>query len=221
MKGVSIDGLHSYGDFGLHLINENNCIPPPVPKTHFVKVPGRSGDLDLSEALTGRCEYENRLITLQFGGMRRDWPYFLDEFISLYHGKKIDQLLFDYDQAHYFTGRASIRGDFEKTGRLGKFTMDVECEPYRYDLTPKTASASLSGGSSTKTITISNSEIPIVPEFNAAITTGRTMTVTFNGTAYSLRNGDQVIPDISFPSSGSLRFTGYGTVTVTARGGRL
>jgi phage-related protein len=219
MKGVSLDGLHSYGDFGLYLLNENSCIPPPMPKTHFVKVPGRSGDLDLTEALTGRCEYENRIITLQFGGVKQDWPYFLDEFTNMYHGRKI-QLVFDYDQDHFFTGRVSFRGDFEKTARIGKFTVDVECDPYRYSLSAYSATAALNGGSSTKTINIS-SEIPIVPEFTANITTGKSITVRYGTTTYALRNGTQVIPDISFEGSASLTFSGYGTVTVVARGGRL
>lgn len=220
MKGVSINGRHSYRDFGLYLQNENSCVPPPMPKTHFVKIPGRSGDLDLTEALTGRCEYNNRIISLHLGGIKDNWLSFMDEFTNLFHGKAVE-LVFDYDQLHFFTGRASIRGDLEKTARIGKFFMDVECDPFRYDVAEKTVTATLSGGSSTKSISITGSKIPIVPVITAAITDGRTMSVTCNGKTYVLRNGTQIVPEIAFESTASLRFTGYGTVTATARGGML
>ena len=75
MIGFTINGKHSYSDYGIILQNPYQ-ITPPIPKTHYVTVPGRSGQLDLTEALTGRVEYESRTLRLELGGMKSDWLSF-------------------------------------------------------------------------------------------------------------------------------------------------
>ena len=65
-KGVEINGKNTWEQFRLILSSYN--ISPPEAKQNFISVPGRSGDLDFSEALTGYPMYGNRKITLVLGG---------------------------------------------------------------------------------------------------------------------------------------------------------
>lgn len=51
------------------IVLEYFSIGMPEPKFIKVSVPGRDGDLDMSEALTGYTQYHNREIQLRFGIM--------------------------------------------------------------------------------------------------------------------------------------------------------
>jgi len=216
MIGFTINGKHSYRDYGLVLQNLYQ-ITPPVPKTHYIRVPGRSGDLDLTEALTGKVEYENRTLTLKLGGMKADWFSFFTTFLKDIHGKEV-QLIFDHDTTHYFMGRASILGDFEKVARLGTFAMEILCEPYRYDVTPYTYSGTVT---SSTTITVPQSKMPVIPEVTCTITSGNTLTVTNSGKTCSLKNGMQKLRELEMTTDWKLVFKGVGIVSVIARGGCL
>ena len=47
------------------ILNEKSY-PPPTPKTLYVEVDGRDGDLDLSEGLIGEIKYNNRQAVYKF-----------------------------------------------------------------------------------------------------------------------------------------------------------
>ena len=216
MIGFKINGKHSYRDYGLVLENPYQ-LTPPLPKAHYVSVPGRSGQLDLTEALTGRVEYENRILTLELGGIKSDWPSFFTSFLNEVHGKRVE-IIFDNDVTHYLIGRATVRDGFEKVARLGKFRLEVICEPYRLDITPYTYSGSVT---STTTVTVPKSMIPVVPEITCTITSGNTLTVSNNGEVYTLKNGKQIIQGLELFTDLRLVFRGTGSVAIIARGGCL
>lgn len=216
MIGFTINGKHSYRDYGIILQNPYQ-LTPPIPKTHYISVPGRSGDLDLTEALTGKVEYENRILTLELGGMKADWLTFFTTFLNDVHGKEV-QMIFDHDTAHYFIGRATVLDHFEKVARLGVFAMEVVCEPYRYDVTPYTYAGTVT---SQTTVTVPQSKMPVIPEVVCTIATGNTLTVTNNGKTCSLKNGMQKLRELEMTTDWKLVFKGSGSISVTARGGCL
>lgn len=216
MIGFIINGKHSYSDYGMILQNPYQ-ITPPIPKTHYVTVPGRSGQLDLTEALTGRVEYESRTLRLELGGMKSDWLSFFTTFLNDVHGKEV-QIIFDNDSTHYYLGRALVLDQFEKVARLGVFTMEVFCEPYRYDVIPYTYTGTVT---SQTTVTIPKSMMPIMPEITCTIETGNTLTVKNNGKTYSLKNGVQIIRELTLTTDWKLIFKGKGSVSIVARGGCL
>ena len=53
--GVTIGDKHTFKDWGL--ICTKIEISDPERKTYYVSIPGRDGDLDLSEALSGEIQY--------------------------------------------------------------------------------------------------------------------------------------------------------------------
>ena len=216
MIGFKINGKHSYRDYGLVLENPYQ-LTPPLPKSHYVSVLGRSGQLDLTEALTGRVEYENRILTLELGGIKNDWPSFFTSFLNEVHGKRVE-IIFDNDVTHYLIGRATVLDGFEKVARLGKFRLEVVCEPYRLDITPYNYSGNVT---STTTVTVPKSMIPVVPEITCTIASGNTLTVSNNGEVYTLKNGKQVIQGLELFADLRLVFRGTGSVAIVARGGCL
>lgn len=216
MIGFKINGKHSYRDYGLILENPYQ-LTPPLPKVHYVSVPGRSGQLDLTEALTGRVEYENRTLTLELGGIKTDWPSFFTIFLQEVHGKKVE-IVFDNDTTHYLVGRATVREGFEKVARLGKFRLEITCKPYRLDVTPFTYSGTVTNS---LTVAVPKSQMPVVPEITCTIASGNTLTVSNNGTTHTLKNGTQVIQGLELFTDLRLVFRGTGSVTIVARGGCL
>jgi len=216
MIGFTINGKHSYNNYGLILQNPYQ-ITPPVPKTHYISVPGRSGYLDLTESLTGKVEYENRILILELGGMKTDWSSFFTTLLKDIHGKEV-QIVFDNDKTHYYIGRATVLDQFEKVARLGLFALEVLCEPYRYNVTPYTYSGSIS---SQTTVTVTQSEMPIVPEITATITSGNTLTVSNGGKTCTLKSGTQKLRELEMTTDWKLVFRGVGSASVVARGGCL
>jgi len=216
MIGFTINGKHSYSDYGMILQNPRQ-ITPPIPKTHYVTVPGRSGQLDLTEALTGRVEYESRTLRLELGGMKSDWLSFFTKFLNEVHGKEV-QIIFDNDSTHYFLGRTLVLDQFEKVARLGLFTMEVLCEPYRYDVIPYTYTGTVT---SQTTVTIPKSMMPVLPEITCTIETGNTLSVKNGGKTYTLKNGVQRIRELTLTTDWKLVFKGKGSVSIVARGGCL
>ena len=64
---ATLNGKHTYTDYGLYVTNTNPVEPPEV-KAEYIEVPGRNGQIDLTEALTGYTVYNNRQIVLELGG---------------------------------------------------------------------------------------------------------------------------------------------------------
>ena len=70
MKRIIFNGVDFYHQF--HAVLEDYDIESPEPKIVKVSVPGRNGDLDMSEALTGTIAYNNRQITVRLGLVGRE-----------------------------------------------------------------------------------------------------------------------------------------------------
>lgn len=230
---ATLNGKHTYADYGLYVTNTNPVEPPEI-KAEYIEVPGRNGQIDLTEALTGYTVYNNRQIVLELGGRKRsqDWPGFMSNFLNDLHGKKV-KVVFDNDPSYYYQGRATVESDYEKGNEIARFTLTINAEPYKYSNQSTTEPwlwdpFSFVDGviryynqiqvDGTAQIRVLGSEIPVIPIFTASAA----MQVQFNGQTYDLAAGNNKIYDIVLMDQAyTLTFTGTGTVSINYKAGRL
>lgn len=232
-NAVTINGKHTFFDYGLYVTN-NNPVAPPEPKTQYIQIPGRNGDIDLTDALTGYTIYNNRTITLVLGGKKNPnhWGSFISKFLNEIHGKKV-KVVFDDNKDYYYIGRAVVKADYTRGNEVATFTVEINAEPYKYNMLSTTepwkwdpfsfvdgvirnyANVSVQGSLVYKII---GSEMPVIP----IIEVSAPMQVYFEGNSYALNSGKNKIYDIVLMNREyDLVFTGNGTVSVSYRTGRL
>lgn len=129
-----LDGSDEWQDSAaLNLFVTKWDFPDPTVKKMTVSIPGLSGDIDLSSALTGDVAFENVKGTVSFAIFR---DFDLSAFRDTYHGKII-KLRNDTDPDYYRIGRAEITSD-NRLDKLRQFTISVNADPFAYSLVEKT-----------------------------------------------------------------------------------
>ena len=229
---VKINDIDMYDTYKMAL-RDRHCVQPPVPKTYFQDIPGADGSLDLSEAIAGRVVYDRRPITLNFGcGYPiNKWSALFSDILKNFHGR-MGKIIFDDDPAYYYIGRMTV-SDYNRAAALGTFTIVVDADPYKYELTSgeedwlwddldfETGIIREYGDLSVNgeyTLIIDGTEKWIIPEFIASAD----MTVVFLGHEYQIRAGTNKIYDIVIKEGeNTLKLKGYGTVSVKYRGAML
>ena len=190
-------------------------IPLPTPKTSTVDIKGADGVLDLTEALTGDVQYNNRAIKLTLE-MMDDADYYdlISEIGNYIHGQRITFNLSN-DEDYYYIGRASI-SDWECVKRKGKIVIQVDCEPYKYAVIETVRMVNVTN--QTKTVTLSNSRKRVCP----TLTVTGTITLTINGVDYNLAEGKQQLINFRLVEGNNVvKVSGNGTITIIYRQGAL
>lgn len=190
-------------------------IPLPTPKTSTVDIKGADGVLDLTEALTGDVQYNNRAIKLTFE-MMDDADYYdlISEIGNYIHGQRITFNLSN-DEDYYYIGRATIN-QWECVKRKGKIVIQVDCEPYKYAVIETVRTVSVTG--KTKSITLINSRKRVCP----TLTVTGTITLTINGVDYELSEGKQQLINFRLIEGNNVvKVSGNGTLTISYRQGAL
>lgn len=211
MNSVNFGDKNSYTDLGLILMPKTR--PFPIPKTNYVSIEGRDGDLDLTTSLTGDVKYENISYSLDFylKDKRVDWETKLLEIATYLHGKKMN-LSFSEDPNWYYVGRYTLN-PLESDRNIGLLKIDCVLEPYRLkkDETIKTITG-------VGTLTLSNTRKWVMP----TITSTSSMEFTFEGKSFVV-NGTLQTPDIILKEgNNTIEVTnGTGTLTITYREGKL
>lgn len=232
MKGVYFGDKHSFNDF--HMVLNSRNIPLPVPKTHYVPIPGTDGSLDLSTALTGgKVKYENREITMNFTLLEpaAEWDNSRSTLSNYLHGKVMN-VRFEADPDWFYTGRCRIDSFTTKKG-AATVTIKMLAEPYKYDVldslerikwqlygSDKVIHCSLKNLTVTGNLTIKvpPQQMDVVP----TIITSADMQLKYGAKQYGLFTGDNVIADVVLSSGiNMLTFIGSGTVSIKFRGGAL
>lgn len=231
-QSVSINGIDMLSTYRMALANRH-CVQPPVPKTIYRDIPGADGSLDLSTAAAGRIIYERRTITLNFGcGYPLDrWPEIFSEILCNFHGRE-GKLIFDDDPMYYYAGRMTV-AEYSRVRTLGTFTISVNADPYKYELTASDEdwlwdTFSFEKGvirdykelevDGSLSVTVPGTQRWVIPE----MTVSTAMTVSYEGKDYELKKGTNKIYGIVIKEGENmLMFTGTGTVTISYRGGVL
>lgn len=213
MKGVKFGNYHSYYEWGLILGSKE--ISSPEPKVNQIEIEGGDGVLDLTEFF-GEVKYENRPLSFQFSKTN----IVQDGFLALYslvqdllHGKKM-QVILDDDPNHFYYGRVTIN-EWKSNKNIGEIVIDVDAEPYKYNLTETVVSQAVSG---TATITLNNSRKRVVP----IITTDAELTLSFGNYSGTFSKGTFTIPELELTEgANTVTVTGTGTVSFSYREGGL
>ena len=211
MNSVNFGDKNSYTDFGLILMPKTR--PFPTPKTNYVSIEGKDGDLDLTTSLTGDVKYENISYTLEFylKDKRADWETVLLELTTYLHGKKMN-LSFSEDPDWYYVGRYTLN-ELATDRNIGVLSIDCILEPYRLKKTETIKTITGTG-----TLTLSNTRKWVIP----TITSSESMQFTFENKVFTV-NGTLQSPDIILKEgNNTIEVTsGAGTLTVRYREGKL
>lgn len=216
LRGVKFGEYHTSLNWGLIL--NSKTISPPTPKTTYTAIPGRDGDLDQSEALTGVVNYNDRVLTFVF--LMTDGNYYsretlLSEILKNIHGKRLDIVL-DDDTSVYFNGRCEVK-EVINNNAYGSVTIEATCNPFRLNFVETTKTITLT--SSNQTITLVNNGgktlIPTLTVSNSATITYATGQITLDAGTYQF---DKIVLKTG---STNLNVRGSGTLKFTYREGRL
>ena len=229
--------FHTHDTWGLFIIN-TDCIGNPEQYTNYVTIPGRNGQLDLSDTLTGRPTYIKRQLKIEVAGNRPkvSWDLIISYFRNQINGR-VCRIVFDNDQEHYWRGRVHV-DDFSSALRLGRFTINVEAEPYKYDVLSSADpwlwnpfnfetgiityhdAYTVSG---TLSVTIPAGTMLTSPTFVVSNLVGDNVILGYDGATYTLTVGSNYFPEVlvNGDDDTTLTFTGTCKVEIVYRGGSL
>lgn len=208
-----LDKFNTWYDWRLILTEKE--ISEAEPKTNYVSLDGMSGNLDLTEALTGEVTYDDRTITAKFWtdeGSRKDRELLLRKITTALHGKKIK--IFEPDDTdHYFYGRVTITPEVNNLAYL-EFTLSAVCDPWRYSIDESCRSITVNGQDVKDVVIINNG----VNSLSPVITVSGAVDITFDGVVTSLVTGSYKVSDIKLKQGINIvGVSGEGTVTFTYR----
>jgi len=210
---ATLNGTNLLTTYAMEL--QSYDVGTPKPVIRLIEVPGRPGKLDATLALNGKVNYSTRSVSATFH--IRDitfdaWLTLLSSLFKLYDGTE-SKLVFSNDPNWYYKGRFKV-SPAKSNPVTG--TITIECsDAFPYKLESVTVEDTIS---SSKYVYCTGKD------FNGAVTiyASVAMSVTFSGTTYQLKAGNNLIPEIHFSSgSNSMRFVGTGTVRITYERGVL
>lgn len=212
MRGIKLNDIHTANDW--ELILNSKKIDPPTPKIVKVSIDGRTGDLDLSEALTGDIEYENRELTCTFllcEGTHDERERRLTEIINTVHGRTKKIVLPD-DPFYYFLGRCAI-SDVTNTRAYASFVLTADCEAFKYALTE--VNRVITATSTVTDVILTNTgRRTLIP----TVTVTGTVNLVIGSTSVSLSAGSYQLTALQLKTgSNAVSISGSGTVTFTYR----
>lgn len=202
---------------GLWTLSALNLSEPAL-KTEYISIPGLSGDLDMSTALTdGEPTYNNR--TLEFTlesseGTREERNRKIADMINQLDGFTHNIILPD-DSIHYLTGRVSIKVNYSDLAHAS-VTVTANCEPWLYNIAETRVMVEVAGQSSVFATLRNQGRKAIVPKIE--IDSEFSVRIKFNDNQWEVSKGTYSIPGI-FLRTGShpIELIGAGTVIFTYR----
>lgn len=213
LRGVQFNDFHTADDWDL--IMHEKHIAPPVPKTNYVSVPGRDGDLDLTQALAGIVNYQDRRGTFTFlltNGTHEDREELITEIVGVLHGQIVQYIDTDDYPDYYMTGRLTVT-DVVNNNAYGVIKIEAVFRPWRYALKQQSKEVTVSSSSGTVQIALSNGGYKTLTP--TIIVTG-TVTLTYGTTSTTLSAGTYTLPGLMLPpGSTSISVAGSGSVQFT------
>ena len=230
--GVLFGDKHSFRDFGLYP-KSKMIVDPPEVRENYVEVAGADGELDLTEALTGRPNYNSREAKFEFTVIdRARWDSVYSGLMNTLHGRTM-RVVLDDDPYYYYYGRVKV-DSFKTNKHTGTIVIEGYFEPYKKSLIANSldwlwnpfnfeTDYAMNYGDlvvdGTLTKTIVGSRMPRTP----VIEVSSNMTVEFDGTTYNLTTGKNRIAGLVLDDTHEyeLTFTGNGTVSIEFEIGSL
>ena len=200
-------------DIGYTLSPEGIDLGDVKPKTSYVDIEGADGRIDVTNALTEDVKFDNREVRVPIQSVAYSSTDNLsDRFIldQLFSGKERKMYVDDW----YMEGRFALESSYSYPVR--SYTIIGDCKPYRYN-----------ADESSKTFEVADTlecsidyadTMPVCPTINVS----SDMELTLYGSVYSLKKGDNIVPDLILRNGVTeFKLTGSGTAVVTWRGGNL
>lgn len=212
LRGVKIklNGVtkHTGVDFGM--VQEVKTIGMPEVQSYKVEVPGRNGLVNLTSALTGKVNYKNRPIHLEYfrDGLRYQRANLKNQ-LSVYHGQTVE--IHDDDLiTHHYIGECSI--SYEDYPAYMRVIIDIDAYPFQIKNSASSQAISLTD--TPRIITVPNyGNIAVVPTIT--VPENANAVIVQNDKTYQLSPGDYTIPDLILePGNNSFTFSGSGTIYV-------
>lgn len=215
MNGVSFGGIPSYDS--LHLILEPFTPAPAMPQLNLLKIPGRDGYLDLTEA-NGEVKYNSREFTFNFTIAPNDELTF-DERVSLV-SKLLNGLscniTLDRDPGYYWKGRCIV-DKHEQDKNIGRIVVKATVEPYKLKNGFSRAAFDLTSTATTYRV-VNNGRKTVVPTI---LQVGAGTVIQIDSKTYEVSAAGK-IPGIRFVSGTNLlRMSGSGQIIFEWQEGEL
>lgn len=212
MISVSINEINICKEFNVTL--ESFEIGMPEAKLIKVQIPGRDGELDMSEALSGYINYGNREITLKIGitGDDEISEEKKQKVLMLAAGKKA-KLEFSHLDG-YFYGRCtplSLSREFAHH----TLTLSFSCDPYRYQ-NDETVEIRAITDTPINIICV-NSIMPVSP----VIETSEEATIEFKDKTFHVEKGVHRLGIVFREGNNILKVKGDGAIKVRYRRGEM
>ena len=181
MDTLIINGQNLYQLFGAFVTTWADN--PPEPRTSYATVPGRNGEVDLTDALTGWPVYGDRKIVAGLmaisGKTQADALSGFSKLKQLVHGRR-SRIEYTGDPGYAYTGRVQLE-DAKYSKGIWKCTLTAECLPYRSRGTMTYHLDAACG----KTVVVRSGAEPVCPTIECS---GRTL-VNVDGTTYEFGPG--------------------------------
>ena len=210
-----IDKFNTWHDWHLTLTAKD--LTDPEPKTNYITLDGVSGTLDVTEALTGEVEFNDRTVTASFmcsEGTHKDREALYRTITAALHGKKV-KLVEPDDPDHFFLGRIKIKAPGKHPAYMA-FTVEAVCDPWRYAIHETERVVPVSGAADV--ILRNNGRRTVCPVINV---TGA-VSIVCNGVTTSLTDGSYKITDIRLRQGVNvIGVSGEGSVTFVYREAEL
>lgn len=187
---------------------------------NVVDVPGHSGQLDLSTALTdGEPYYSNREFVATFEsseGTRLEREQRIDAMVNKLDGWRQNIILPD-DPVHYITGRVRVEKLYNDLAHAS-VRVSATCEPWRYNVAETVVWLRATAAEQTVAL-INAGRCPVVPRITVS---GGDVSLKFAAgdrlLTWALSPGEYLLGDIYLKSgSAPLTYSGAGQITLTYR----
>lgn len=213
LRGIQFGKFHTAEDW--NLILHEKIVSPPVPKTNYVSVPGRDGDLDLTEALSGVVNYQDRKASYTFlltDGTHADRVELISQIIGVLHGQSVQIIDTDDYPDYYMNGRLTVT-DVSNSNAYGILKIEAVCQPWRYAINQKTKAVTVTASDGTVTVTMTNSGYKTVAP---TLTVTGSITLTYGSTSTTLSAGTYILAGLRFtPGVNTVTVAGTGSITIS------
>ncbi len=214
-RGITFGEFNTVDDWGLCMSAKK--VPLPAPKTTYVSVPGRDGDIDMTEALDGVVHYDDRPASFTFElleGTVRDRIGRIDKIIKALHGKMLQIVDQDDYPGYYLVGRVTV-DEVKHTKAYTTVKISATCRPWRFAKTEKNKTIVLSALA--RTVVIDNrGDMPVHP----TLTVTGTLILEYGTTSVTLEAGTYILPGFRFVAGvNTIKVSGSGSLTITFREG--